>query len=214
ERDEIRHQYGLNGDDFVVLATSDKSHSGNYGITAGALAVVRKQNPSTKLLYIAEAAMCDCISRTAKEMNVGAAVKTAQLESPEKLAELFRIADVPMLTDTGNGTIQLLKEAMASSLPVILKNSSHFKGIVLHEHNGICCKTLDEYAQAMDRLQNDPDLHELLAVNGLETAHHYTLAKQGKLLETCYQKTFTVFKSRQNKPKNDKKKYHKKRPRK
>ena len=214
ERDEIRHQYDLNSDDFVVLATSGKPDSGNHEITAGALAIARKQNPAFKLLYIGESSMCDRISRTAKEMNIDAAVKTAQLASPEKLAELFRIADVLLITDTGIGTIQLMKEAMASSLPLIVKNSSHFEGIIQHEHNGICCKTLDEYAQALDRLQNDVDLHELLAVNGLETAHHFTLTEQGKRLETCYQKTISNHKSRQNRHKVEKKKYRKKRSRK
>jgi glycosyltransferase involved in cell wall biosynthesis len=78
-------------------------------------------------------------------------------------------------------------EAMACSKPVVLRDIPVFREYFTDGEDCLLCSDRAEFAAALDRLADDPDLRERLAENGRETAAEHSLDRIGPELVACYE---------------------------
>ena len=71
-------------------------------------------------------------------------------------------------------------EAMMSGCPVITTARGGNRSQVIHGNTGFLCKTLDEFAQACERLVEEPSLLELMRQNAMRSARHFSSGEVAK----------------------------------
>ena len=77
-------------------------------------------------------------------------------------------------------------EAMACGKPVVLRDLPVFREYFTDGEDCLMCAGFDEFAAAIDRLADDPDLRRRLGENARETAERHSLDHVGERLEALY----------------------------
>ena len=67
-----------------------------------------------------------------------------------------------------------------SGCPVITTARGGNRSQVIHGNTGFLCKTLDEFAQACERLVEEPSLLELMRQNAMRSARHFSSGEVAK----------------------------------
>jgi glycosyltransferase involved in cell wall biosynthesis len=83
-------------------------------------------------------------------------------------------------------------EAMACGKPCILRDIPVFREFYEHEYDCLFCETRDEFAEALHRLVENPDLRERLGENARDTAAEHSLDRVGERLVSAYEEVTTV----------------------
>jgi glycosyltransferase involved in cell wall biosynthesis len=83
-------------------------------------------------------------------------------------------------------------EAMACGKPCILRDIPVFREFYEHEHDCLFCETREEFAAALDRLAENPELRERLGANARQTAAEHSLDRVGERLVSAYEEVTTV----------------------
>jgi glycosyltransferase involved in cell wall biosynthesis len=81
---------------------------------------------------------------------------------------------------------------MACGKPCILRDIPVFREFYEHEHDCLFCETREEFAAALHRLAEDPDLRERLGENARQTAADHSLDRVGERLVAAYEEVTTV----------------------
>ena len=121
--EEIRSRYGaFSADSNLLLAVGRLAARKGYSSLLRAFASVHASSPSTRLVIVGRGHLRSRLRRLAKSLGVGESVYFEAGMPFEKLAELFRSADLVVYPSyyEGQGLIPL--EAMASGTPVVTVN--------------------------------------------------------------------------------------------
>jgi glycosyltransferase involved in cell wall biosynthesis len=98
----------------------------------------------------------------------------------------FGAGDVYLFpTKNENQGIAVL-EAMACGKAVVLRDIPVFEEFYEHGHDCLKCDTREEFREALERLEADPDLRERLGDNARETAERHSLDRVGEELAGTY----------------------------
>jgi len=79
-------------------------------------------------------------------------------------------------------------EAMSCGKACVLRDIPVFREYFTDGHDAILCSEFDEFVDALDRLDTDPDLRERLGENARETVHEHSLDRIGNELVDAYRR--------------------------
>jgi len=159
----IRKTFGARDGEPVLLYVGRISKEKDLDVLAAAYRKLREKHPSARLVFVGDGPYLKELRESLPE-----AVFTGYLSGGE-LAKAFASADIfvfPSTTDTfGN----VVLEAMASGLPVIVSDTGGPRELIKNGVTGYITRSLDvdDFASAAERLVADPALRETMSTNAL-----------------------------------------------
>jgi len=104
------------------------------------------------------------------------------------IPKLLDLTDIFVLSTKWEGLPQSVLEAMASGTPVIATDVSGNNDLISHEYDGLLVpvEKSAELSNAIQRLQNNKNLRNIIAQNGLETIRQFSDEAMTSRTETIY----------------------------
>ena len=162
EIDELRHQFGLKKDDFVILFVGRLGEEKSVDLLIEAQVSLARTNPNCKLLIVGDGPDREKFEKLVKkfrlEDNVIMTGKVPWEEVPKyyMLANVFATASK---TETQGLTVI---EAMAASKPVLAVDDDAFRMVVVNDLNGYLFSNKRQYKKQVRTIIKDTDkLHSL-----------------------------------------------------
>ncbi|GMK39827.1 glycosyl transferase [Paenibacillus sp. CCS19] len=166
-RAELSASYGITSEQFVVLYVGRLSPEKDVGIAIDAFDKFRQSHPEAVMLIAGDGPSAgELEARCTREQLP---VRFLGFQSLPALRELYAAADVflfPSATETfGN----VVLEAMACETAVIGARAGGVADTLTHGVNGLLCDpgSADAFADALERLHQDPEERSHLAARGL-----------------------------------------------
>jgi glycosyltransferase involved in cell wall biosynthesis len=140
------------------------------------LATVRHRYPAARLTVAGSGPELDALKRLADELGVAQAVRfTGRLDN-ERVAQLYREADVLLNPSTVDNMPVSLLEAMASGVPIVSTDVGGIPYLVEHGRTALLVAPRDPEAMAAAvlRVFDDDRLRDGLVQSGLQACRAYT----------------------------------------
>lgn len=153
-----------------------------------ALAKIRSRYPGARLTVAGSGPALDSLQRLARELGVDAAVRfTGRLDN-ERIADLYREADLLLNPSTVDNMPISLLEAMASGVPIVSTNVGGVPYLVEHERTALLvpARDADAMAAAALRVFDDAALRDALATAGLQACRAYAWERVCPVLFAAY----------------------------
>lgn len=116
----------------------------------------------------------------------------------EDLAQAYASADLFGFTGTNEVAGQVVKEAMASGLPVLVPNAGGIVDYVLDGINGYICQTeARDYREKVMRVRDNPEHRQQMALQALTYARQRSWEDTMAELERLYTEAYELHRARQ-----------------
>lgn len=156
DRDRVRAELGVAGDDFVLLQVARLDALKDHATAVRTLERVVRKYPDVRLVLVGDGPQRGAIEREIASRGVAPWVRL--LGQRHDLPQLYRAADAFFLTSVSEGIPVTVLEAMAAGLPVIATGVGGLPEIVAPEETGLLAAAGDDAALAahVGRLARDP----------------------------------------------------------
>lgn len=173
--EDLRNRLQLDKDEQVVLAVGRFSLEKGHLDLIHAFAALRAKNPHlpVRLVLVGEGPERATLESEAQKLGIASEIVFAGQISD--VGPYFALADVLALPSHGEGSPNVLLEAMAAGLPVVSTSVGGIPEIVTHEKSALLLQARDRQAMAreLERVLKDPQLARTLAENALAEAQKY-----------------------------------------
>jgi glycosyltransferase involved in cell wall biosynthesis len=142
----------------VVLCVSRLVPIKNLPMLLRAFAIVRRSDPSVRLVLVGEGPQQMELEAKAKALGITEAVTFAGYVPQNATADWYRSADIFALTSDFDNSPNVVLEAMASGLPIVATDVGGLRDYVTSPENGTLTPKGDEsaFAEALLALLRDP----------------------------------------------------------
>ena len=136
----LRAEWGVQGDDLVVLLVGRLAKEKNVGLVVSAYRAIQARLPSAKLVLVGDGPLRKALEEACPQAHFAGVRKGAELAAHYASADLFLFASV---TETfGN----VVPEAMASGLAVVSYDCAAAQELIVSGDNGLLVSTGDDLA--------------------------------------------------------------------
>jgi len=190
ERDALKNQLSLDGDERITLAVGRLSREKGHSDLVEALALLRKSNPELKfkLLVVGEGPERERLERAVEAKGLSA--RLFFIGHVEDVAPYYAIADVLALPSHSEGSPNVLLEAMVAGVPVVATSVGGVPEIALADESALLVPPREPrlFANALHRLLSDSDLAQTLRANArARVASHFSHQSYAESLIRIYQ---------------------------
>jgi glycosyltransferase involved in cell wall biosynthesis len=172
----LREKWSIAADERVVLAVGRFSKEKAHIDLIEAFAQLRKQNPNLKvrLVIVGEGPERENLQNAATRLGITDNVVFAGQQSD--VGPFFAMADVMALPSHGEGSPNVLLEAIAAGLPLVSTTVGGIPEMVTHGESAMLLEPRDiaSMARFLGQVLNDETLASKLASKGLKVAERYT----------------------------------------
>ncbi|PWG62680.1 glycosyltransferase family 4 protein [Spiribacter halobius] len=163
-----------------------------YGVDTAlrAFASLRERYPDAQLIVAGGGPSAERLLALAASLGVAQAVTFTGRVGVERMAALYRDADVLLNPSRADNMPNALLEAMASGVPIVSTNVGGVPYMVEHGRTALLVPVDDAYAmaKAAERLLEDAVLHARLRRAGLEEASRYAWPQVRERLLDVYER--------------------------
>lgn len=150
--DELRRQWGVQGQEPVILLVGRLAKEKNVGLVVAAFRAIKARVPTVKLVFVGDGPLRKALTEACPEACFAGMQKGADLAEHYASADLFLF---PSMTETyGN----VVPEAMASGLAVVSYDCAAALELIESGDNGVLVPTGDDvsFVNAAVQLAQDP----------------------------------------------------------
>ncbi len=127
------------------------------------------------------------IKETIRKENIKNITLTGTLSDKSELRQYYKNASVLIFPSRkGEGSPLVILEALASGLPVIVKNTGGHTTIIEDEKTGFIVENVDEMAEKVKFLKENKDLLEKMSSNAREYSKKFSWSKNMQKLISIY----------------------------
>jgi glycosyltransferase involved in cell wall biosynthesis len=187
-RQRLRQSFSLPSDNFVLLFTGSLIHRKGVDVLIEAFIEAAKRNPSLFLWLVgpknqSENPSVDEVFVTSMQQKVAEAGLADRVSfygliaDRDKLAEAYQAADLFVFPSRKEGLPNVVLEAMACGLPVVVSDLPGLKNVIKPNDNGIVIPidSVQPLAQQIQCVAENPDKAQLFSLN----AHMYIQSRHG-----------------------------------
>lgn len=184
-REKLIREFQFNSDDFVVLSIG--SSTGRKGLISVIKALKSLENDKIKLLVVGNIKVN--LRREIRKYRVETRVKFAGFRYD--MERIYKGADLFVFPTRYDPCPLIVLEAMASSLPVIVSESSicGASELIANMVNGVLLGNVtdaDEIASKIELLSKNEDLRQRLSEEARKTAEKHSWHKMAEQYESLY----------------------------
>jgi glycosyltransferase involved in cell wall biosynthesis len=153
-----------------------------------AFAQIRRRFPAARMTIAGSGPALGSLQRLAQQLGVSQAVRfTGRLDN-DRIADLYRDADLAINPSTVDNMPNSLLEAMASGVPIVSTNVGGVPFLVEHERTALLVPARDPAAMAAAaiRILEDRTLREALVAAGLQACRAYAWERVRPVLLSAY----------------------------
>jgi glycosyltransferase involved in cell wall biosynthesis len=175
ERFSPSHRTASSGMDWHIVIARNLEPIYGIDIAIRAFAIIRQQVPGARMSIAGSGPELQRLSRLVTELGLNEAVHfTGRLEN-ERMAELYRDADLMLNSSLVDNMPISLLEALASGLPIVSTDAGGIPHLVEHGRTALLVPIGDAtaMAEAAIRVFKDRELAENMRAAGLETVKQY-----------------------------------------
>lgn len=183
---QLRQRLGIPEGDKVVLAVGRFSWEKGHIDLVHSFAALKREQPSlpVRLVLVGEGPERGALESACRESGITDSVIFAGHQSD--VGPFFAMANVLALPSLGEGSPNVLLEAISANLPVVTTDVGGIPEMVVHEESALVLKArdLDAMTRYLGRVLTDENLARSLASNALIVAARYSPeARLSALLE-------------------------------
>ena len=173
KKGDLLKKLGLKESDFVILSTSSLIPVKNIDLAIESFEIFLKKTKKNNayLIIAGEGHLKDQLVKLAKEYSLEKNIKFIGEISIDIILEYLSISDVVVATSLYSNMNRSTQEAMACEKPVVVFGSGGTNKLIKHMENGLLVKPgdIDDFAEKLKVLYENPDLREQLGRNARET---------------------------------------------
>jgi len=183
-----RSREGLKEEDIIFVCVAGLRPQKNHALLLEAFAKAASLNPNIRLLLVGTGETEPVIKTTAKNLGLSDKVKFLGLRTD--VSDILNASDIFVLSSKYEGDPLCIKEAMASSLPVIATSVGGVSEIIVDNKTGLLIPDGDAiaFANAIERMAKDPEMRKSMG----SIASHIAVEKfDVKLMVKAYEELYT-----------------------
>lgn len=196
-KEECKKRLSIPTDEKIILFVGNLINYKSPDLLVKAMPMIIEKVPSARLVLLGEGSMQHDLHKIAKELNVVNDVRFAGHVVGESKALYFNAADVFVLPSTGRTESfgNVLLEAAAAGLPIVVSSLDTFSAFIKDGYNGLVAQIGDaaSLADKINILLSDPSLKKELGANARESVKDYSWANTAQKVADIYE---AVLKSR------------------
>ena len=186
ERTAFRARYGMRKDDTVMVFAGRLGREKSIDVLIEALPRLLPRHQRLKLLLVGDGPAREELELLALSLGVRQAVVFTGYLRGERMAQAYRSSDFYVIASTTESQGLVTVEAMASGLPVVLRDDIAGLDILGDGANGLVWKNPVEFVRHIDTLLSRPELFSELAGRSQKRSAAFTLEQFGQRMETFY----------------------------
>lgn len=188
EVDDLRKEYNIKKDDFVVLFVGRLGTEKSVDVLIEGHADLAKKNPNLKLVIIGDGPDGDMFKNLAKKLKVEDSVIFTGKVPWERIPLYYQMATVFATASTTETQGLTVIEAMAASKPIVAVDDESFKIIVVDDLNGKLFKNKKEYRKILESLIKDPKKVKYMGTQARNSAEPYSSKYFAERVLSVYEK--------------------------
>ena len=185
DRRELRSSFGFKDEDIVFLSICRLSKEKSVDQVLSLFSHL--DIPSSKLLFIGGGAERENLERMAKDLEVSDRVVFGGEVPGSEIWKYYKIGEIYLGASLSETQCLSYVEAMASGIPLLVKDDPVLKGYLLNDRNGMVYDSLDDFVLKADVLSSSPDLRNKLGVKAKESVSRFALSIFGEKLKKSFE---------------------------
>jgi 1,2-diacylglycerol 3-alpha-glucosyltransferase len=183
---EFRTRHGLHELDTVLVFAGRLGREKSIDLLMTALPLLLPRHPRLKLLLVGDGPARGELESLAETLGVRKAVVFTGYLRGESLPLAYACADFFVIASTSESQGLVTVEAMASGLPVVMREDAASLDILGDRRNGIVWRDPGEFVAALETLLTHRELVDDLKRRSRERSRAFTLAAFGERMEGYY----------------------------
>lgn len=199
---DIRSEFGLAANDFVVAIFGSFKPQKNHGMFVDAARLFIESGRQAKFLFVGDVLQEDRRGSGDYSRSIMKKVKNADIEqhciftgNRLDVEKIYRACDIVSLTSLHEGTPNVALEALASGVPVIATDVSDNRRILGEGESSFIVALNDdqELARRLAELYDNRDLLETMSISARDRAiREFSLERLADETATCYREIVQV----------------------
>jgi len=186
KKQEFRHKYGISRDDTVMLFVGRVGKEKSIDVLIRGLPELKKKYPRIKLLVVGDGPGSASLKNLAIKTGVGDSVIFTGYIPWEQIPIVYKSSDLFTLASVSETQGLVTVEALASGLPVVVKDDPANLDIIERGKYGLIFKRDQDFSRMVDHLLSRPRLCRSLRETALSGAMKYSLQEFGKRVIEYY----------------------------
>jgi 1,2-diacylglycerol 3-alpha-glucosyltransferase len=189
-RTAFRKKYGIGKDDKVMIFVGRMGREKSIDTLIKSLPALIKKYPEIKLLLVGGGPAVDKLKKLACSLSVEKHVIFSGYIPWQTIPLAYKSSDVFVNASTSETQGLVTVEAMASGLPVIVKNDITNLEMINNGKDGLVFDHTQEFHEKVYSLFSQTHLSETLQKKSLEASKNYTVQEFGRRTEEFYKNVF------------------------
>ena len=178
---EIKEQYGIKKDDFIVLFVGRLAEEKNVKFLIDNQKELIKHNKKCKLMIIGDGPDIDLLRKQVRELDIENNVIFTGKIPWEHIHEYYQVPSVFVSASNTETQGLTLLEAMAAGVPVVALDDDAFRDVIVDDLNGYLFKDDKEYVSSIEKLMDDKKMYNKMSrqarINGEAHSSKYYAEK-------------------------------------
>lgn len=163
DKNRIRAKYSIHNQDILILFVGVLGKVKNLGFLINSFKLI-SSNENVKLVIVGDGDEKNGLMKTVEDLNLHHKVIFTGEVAHSSINEFYSISDLLVLTSKSEGSPNVIREALASGIPVVSTNVGDVKEIIDNKYLGIVIddynerKFADAILKTIDLIKNEKNL--------------------------------------------------------
>ena len=184
ERKSIREGFGLKDDDiaFVSICRLSKEKSVDQVLSLFSNLDI----PSSKLIFIGGGEERENLEREVEALKLKDKVVFGGEVPGSEVWKYYKIGEIYIGASLSETQCLSYVEAMASGMPLLVKDDPVLKGYLINDRNGMIYNSLDDFVLKAEILSSSPELRQKLGSEAKKSVLRFSLSIFGEKLKKSF----------------------------
>ncbi len=190
---ELKKSLNIPLDKKVCMFLGRVAKEKSVDVIINAFPDVLKKEKDAILLIVGGGPYLDDLKKLAKELNIENSVVFTDFVPNKIIHKYYKLGDIFITASTSETQGLTYIEAMASSLPIIVKEDESVNGVVIHNENGYVFSDDNKLSELIINLLNDKNKQKQFVEKSLKIAKKYNANTFATDVFSIYEKEVNVY---------------------